>query len=111
VRLGLLLSSLFHAVVILSAVVALPSPDEFKVEKMEALPVDLLTVAEFTKLAAKSPLALQIGKAGIYGIEGMPYDRALDYAGELFASLCSTQDAREGVQAFVEGREPVWHHR
>jgi enoyl-CoA hydratase/carnithine racemase len=64
-----------------------------------------------SRLAAKSPLALQIGKAGIYGIEGMPYHQALDYAGELFASLCSTEDAREGVQAFVEGREPVWQYR
>ena len=64
-----------------------------------------------SKLAAKSPLALQIGKAGIYGIEDLPYHQALDYAGELFASLCSTEDAQEGVQAFAERREPVWQER
>ena len=64
-----------------------------------------------SKLAAKSPLALQIGKAGIYGIADLPYHQALDYAGELFASLCSTEDAQEGVQAFVERREPVWQER
>ena len=60
------------------------------------------------KLAAKSPLALQIGKAGIYGMENLSYHQALDYAGELFASLCSTGDAQEGVRAFVERRKPVW---
>ena len=61
-----------------------------------------------TRLAAKSPLALQIGKAGIYGMENLSYHQALDYAGELFASLCSTGDAQEGVHAFVERRKPVW---
>ena len=64
-----------------------------------------------SKLAEKSPLALQIGKAGIYGIADLPYHQALDYAGELFASLCSTEDAQEGVHAFAERREPVWKER
>jgi enoyl-CoA hydratase/carnithine racemase len=64
-----------------------------------------------SRLAAKSPLALQIGKAGIYAIADLPYHQALDYAGELFASLCSTEDAREGVQAFAEKRKPVWKER
>jgi len=64
-----------------------------------------------SKLVAKSPLALQIGKAGIYGMADLPYHQALDYVGELFASLCSTEDAQEGVQAFAERREPVWQER
>jgi enoyl-CoA hydratase/carnithine racemase len=64
-----------------------------------------------SRLAAKSPLALQIGKAGIYAIADLPYHQALDYAGELFASLCSTEDAQEGVQAFAEKRKPVWKER
>lgn len=63
------------------------------------------------KLAAKSPLALQIGKAGIYGMADLPYHQALDYVGELFASLCSTEDAHEGIQAFLDRRKPVWRER
>jgi 1,4-dihydroxy-2-naphthoyl-CoA synthase len=27
---------------------------------------------------------------------------------ELFSSLCATEDAIEGVNAFMEKREPVW---
>jgi len=63
------------------------------------------------RLAAKSPLALQIGKVGIYGMEDVPYHQALDMLGDLFAALCSTEDAEEGVKAFLEKRKPVWRER
>jgi enoyl-CoA hydratase/carnithine racemase len=63
------------------------------------------------KLAAKSPLALQIGKAGIYGMEDVPYQQALDILSERFAALCCTEDAEEGVKAFLEKRTPEWQER
>jgi enoyl-CoA hydratase/carnithine racemase len=63
------------------------------------------------KLAAKSPLALQIGKAGLYGMEDIPYHQALDMLSDRFAALCSTEDAEEGVRAFLEKRKPVWRER
>ncbi|MDI6854196.1 MAG: enoyl-CoA hydratase-related protein [Deltaproteobacteria bacterium] len=63
------------------------------------------------KLAAKSPLALQIGKTGIYRVQDLPYHEGLDVLSELFAALCSTEDAEEGVKAFLEKRKPVWRER
>ena len=60
------------------------------------------------KLAAKSPLALQIGKTAMYAMQDVPYHQSIDYLSELFAALCSTADAEEGVQAFLEKRKPVW---
>lgn len=63
------------------------------------------------KLSQKSPLALQSGKTGIYGMSDLPYHQAIDYVGELFASLCSTDDAEEGVKAFLEKRKPKWKNR
>jgi len=69
------------------------------------------TMALALKLAAKSPRALQVGKQGIYGMMDLPYHQSLDYLGELFASLCVTEDAREGLQAFEEKRKPVWKNR
>ncbi len=63
------------------------------------------------KLASKSPLAVQIGKQGIYGMMDLPYHQSIDNLGELFASLCVTEDAHEGLQAFAEKRKPVWKGR
>ena len=70
--------------------------------------LDEATMELANKLAEKSPLALQIGKTGIYGMADLPYHQALDYMGELFAALCVTEDAQEGVCAFMEKRKPVW---
>jgi len=75
-------------------------------EELEAATMKLAA-----KLAKKSPLALQIGKTGIYGMSELPYHQSIDYMGELFASLCATEDAREGVEAFQEKRKPVWKGR
>ena len=80
----------------------------------KVVPPDQLEAATLelaTKLAAKSPLALQIGKAGIYGVEDVSYHQALDVLGDLFAALCSTEDAEEGVKAFLEKRKPEWRER
>jgi len=63
------------------------------------------------KFAQKSPLALQVGKRGIYQMQDLPYHQAVDYMGELFASLCMSQDAKEGIQAFLEKRKPLWKKR
>ena len=75
-------------------------------EKLEEATLELAT-----KLAAKSPLALQMGKAGIYGAEDLPYNKGLDRLSEMFASLCTTEDAEEGVKAFLEKRKPEWKER
>ena len=77
------------------------SPDELETATMELA----------AKIAHKSPLAVQIGKTGIYGMSETPYHQALDYMDELFASLCSTEDSQEGINAFLEKREPVWRNR
>ena len=60
------------------------------------------------ELARKSPVAVQIAKKGFYSSEDMDYFRQFDLMNEAFARLCSTDDAKEGVQAFFEKRKPVW---
>ena len=73
--------------------------------------LDAATMELADGIAQKSPQAVQIGKTGIYGMSEIPYHQALDYMDELFASLCGTEDAREGIEAFQEKRKPVWKGR
>jgi enoyl-CoA hydratase/carnithine racemase len=63
------------------------------------------------KLASKSPIALQMGKQAFYTMSDMEFEKALEYSDEMFAELCTTEDALEGVKAFKEKREPVWKLR
>jgi len=63
------------------------------------------------KLAAKSPLALRIGKEGINRLHDTPYHQGLDVMDDLFATLCATQDAQEGITAFLDKRTPEWKKR
>jgi len=66
------------------------------------------TLALANKLASKSPLALRIGKEGLNRLQDIPYHQGLDVMDDLFATLASTEDAVEGVGAFLAKRKPVW---
>lgn len=72
----------------------------------EDLEGETIKLAE--ELAAKSPLAVQTGKIGLYSGEDLPYHESLELRSRLFAELCATDDAAEGVQAFLGKRKPVW---
>lgn len=62
-------------------------------------------------LAQKSPIAVQIAKRGFYEAADMDYYKSFDHMNEVFARLCTTQDAKEGVKAFQEKRKAVWQER
>lgn len=62
-------------------------------------------------LAKKSPVAVQIAKKAFYAAEDMNYDKQFEYMNEAFARLCTSDDAKEGVAAFFEKRNPEWKGR
>lgn len=62
-------------------------------------------------LAEKSPIAVQIAKSAFYESEDLPYEKQFAHMNEAFARLCTTDDAKEGVQAFFEKRAPVWNEK
>jgi len=63
------------------------------------------------ELAQKSPIAVQIAKTGFYHSEDMNYENQFAHMNEAFARLCTTDDAKEGVTAFFERRNPVWQEK
>lgn len=62
-------------------------------------------------LAQKSPIAVQIAKKAFYTAADMDYGKAFEYMNEAFSRLCTTEDAKEGIRAFLDKRSPVWKER
>ena len=61
--------------------------------------------------AAGPTLAYGAAKRSLYGGLGLPLEDALALESEQFATVFGTDDAREGVAAFVEKREPEFGGR
>jgi enoyl-CoA hydratase/carnithine racemase len=80
-----------------------------KVVPRERLEEEALELAN--QLATKSPIALQMGKRAFHTMADMEYAKALDYMNEVMAELCTTDDAKEGVDAFLTKRKPQWRER
>ena len=62
-------------------------------------------------LARKSPIAVQTAKKAFYMAADMEYFASLEYMTDTVARLCTTEDSKEGINAFMEKREPVWKER
>jgi enoyl-CoA hydratase len=54
---------------------------------------------------------MRLGKDAVRRQEDMGYDDALDYLLSQLTLVLATHDAKEGVQAFLEKRTPVWAGR
>ena len=69
-------------------------------------------VAQILKLlAAKSPIGIKIGKEAFYAMADMPFEDALDFLSQKIAEVAATEDAKEGITAFLEKRPPVFKGR
>ena len=64
-----------------------------------------------TKLAAKSPVLMRMGKDAMYRQLDMPFEDAMDYLRSQLSVALTTEDVQEGVKAFFEKREPHWSGR
>jgi enoyl-CoA hydratase/carnithine racemase len=70
------------------------------------------TVADWaTRLAAKSPVLMRLGKDAMFRQQDMALEDALQYLRHNLTLAFATQDIQEGVRAFFEQREPRWTGR
>ena len=63
------------------------------------------------KIGGKSPLTLRIGKEAFYRQLECGIDEAYEYTGAVMVRNMMTDDATEGIDAFIEKRQPVWKGR
>ena len=87
------------------------SPEMTRILNQALIQLKEVTEALANKLAEKSPLTLKMGKQAFCGMSEMEFGKALEYTNETFAALCVTDDAREGVDAFLKKRKPVWKEK
>jgi cyclohexa-1,5-dienecarbonyl-CoA hydratase len=66
-------------------------------------------IEKFTKL---SGAVLKLTKKSVYQTIGLTYSEAIKSVEDLYLNeLMDTTDANEGLQAFLEKREPIWKNK
>jgi enoyl-CoA hydratase len=75
-------------------------------EELDAAVDDLVAT-----LKSKSPAAMRIGRDAFYTSLGMPDAAALEFLQAELSVLARSEDAMEGITAFLEKREPRWKAR
>jgi enoyl-CoA hydratase/carnithine racemase len=94
-----------------------PVPAETAVEWgliNEAVPADQLDAAVnrlAEKIAGFSSDTIAIGKRAFYAQTGLPAPSAYEVAAPIMAANAATDDAQEGMSAFLEKRTPQWAGR
>jgi len=61
-----------------------------------------------SRLAAKSPLMMRLGKNAMFDQQDLAFVEALEQLQSQLTFAQGTEDAREGIAAFFEKREPHW---
>ena len=80
----------------------------------QAVPVEDLDVtvnALAQELLALSPAVLRLGRDAFYTMADLEFENALSYLQTMLTLNLATDDAREGVMAFLEKRPPQWKGR
>jgi enoyl-CoA hydratase len=60
------------------------------------------------KLAGKSPIVMRLGLEAFYRVQDMELEPALHHLQTQLMAVLATEDAREGLTAFLEKRAPQW---
>ncbi len=80
-------------------------------QAVPAAELDQATDQLAREIAALSPSAIRLGLEACDHQESLSFEKALPYLGEMLQKTLATEDAQEGISAFLEKREPRWTGR
>ena len=63
------------------------------------------------KISSKSNLTIKIGKKAFYKQLEMPLRNAYKFTSKMMTLNMMSQDAKEGISAFLEKRTPKWKNK
>lgn len=63
------------------------------------------------RITKKSSMTIKIGKQAYYKQREMPLNEAYDYCAKVMVENMLNHDAQEGINAFLEKREPEWQDK
>jgi len=68
------------------------------------------TISQYEqRLKALSPAALSHAKRALYAWDSAHFEKGLARAEEIYLEkLIQTEDAQEGIRAWMEKRQPIW---
>jgi enoyl-CoA hydratase/carnithine racemase len=80
-----------------------------RVVEPESLDKEVLALA--SHIVDRSPVAVRTGKQMFYRQIDQQLESAYEYACEVMVDNMMAEDVAEGIDAFVEKRDPVWRGR
>ena len=80
-----------------------------RVVEPDALDEEVLKLAD--QIVARSPVAVRTGKQMFYRQIDQELETAYEYACEVMAENMMAEDASEGIDAFLQKRDPKWRGR
>ena len=80
--------------------------DHFSKQKLNN---EVLNIAK--KISSKSNLTIKIGKQAFYKQLEMPLGDAYKFTSKMMTFNMASQDAKEGISAFLQKRKPNWKNK
>jgi enoyl-CoA hydratase/carnithine racemase len=77
-----------------------------RVVPMDKLESATMEIAK--KILDMNPLAIAMGRENFYTVADMEFVKGVRHSSSIFAHLAATKEAKEGMRAFLEKREPRW---